>query len=526
MNAVCLWCAAALMQFGGGGGGAPTPVVETSPVASTRLYVKSIPPGATVVVDGKSLGTAEGLFLLPAGVRKVELKLDGSDPAVKQIELAEGRITRIEVELRPTPTPALGGGGADGGERSSGNPTPAGQAFGGGIMGIGGAPGASSRVCQLKTPLEAAKTPPESSSKLEKTLYETPIELDVQEMPLRDLVDHLAEKYAINTTLNLRDLESDSISIDAPVSIKVSGVRLASALDLLLAPINASWRIQDEAVEITSAGYIEARVRTQVYGVADLTNDPQSLQLLITSVVAPENWDQTGGVGRCEIDTADGAESLVIRHSDSVQRQVAELLRLLRRVSAASEVGRTAPLAMDGYWDESPSTAKVRAALERKTSVDFVGSPLKDVVEFLAISSQMPILLDARGLENTGATGDSPVTLRQKETTVHRVLATLESSLSTSYTVKHEVLLLGAPDEENWTVALYPVGDLVKKGRSLDHLMRITSRTVRSETWVDEGGEGVIRGVDGPQKSLVVRQTAATHRELQLFLDRLRSGRP
>ncbi|HND52104.1 MAG TPA: PEGA domain-containing protein, partial [Pirellulaceae bacterium] len=82
------------------------PPVETSAVPKTRLYVKTTPPGATVQLGDQVLGKSEGLFLVPPGVGKLVITLDGRADAVRQVELSSGRITRIEVALD---APAEGG---------------------------------------------------------------------------------------------------------------------------------------------------------------------------------------------------------------------------------------------------------------------------------------------------------------------------------------------------------------------------------------------------------------------------------
>jgi hypothetical protein len=76
------------------------PAVESTPSPTTRLYVRTLPPGATVTVDGESLGTSDGLFLVPPGVRKVSVELDGYGPQVRQIEVRQGWISRVEIELK------------------------------------------------------------------------------------------------------------------------------------------------------------------------------------------------------------------------------------------------------------------------------------------------------------------------------------------------------------------------------------------------------------------------------------------
>ena len=75
------------------------PPAETSAERSTRIYVRTTPPGASIVVDGKELGTSDGLFLVPPGVRTVTLEMDGYDPEAKRVDVREGWITRVEVTM-------------------------------------------------------------------------------------------------------------------------------------------------------------------------------------------------------------------------------------------------------------------------------------------------------------------------------------------------------------------------------------------------------------------------------------------
>jgi hypothetical protein len=77
--------------------------VEIRPESSTRLYVRAAPQGARVLVDGKPLGEADGLFVVPPGVTKVTIQMEGYESATRQVEITGGRITRLEVELKKQP---------------------------------------------------------------------------------------------------------------------------------------------------------------------------------------------------------------------------------------------------------------------------------------------------------------------------------------------------------------------------------------------------------------------------------------
>lgn len=75
------------------------PPAKTSAERSTRIYVRTTPPGASIVLDGKELGTSDGLFLVPPGVRKITLEMDGYDPETKSLDVKDGWITRVEVQM-------------------------------------------------------------------------------------------------------------------------------------------------------------------------------------------------------------------------------------------------------------------------------------------------------------------------------------------------------------------------------------------------------------------------------------------
>ncbi len=84
---------AAMLAFG-------APDVQTTTQPTTQLYVKTVPPGAAVTVDGKSLGKSDGLFDVAAGAHKLTLRLDGFVVESRSIDVRQGEITRVEAKLK------------------------------------------------------------------------------------------------------------------------------------------------------------------------------------------------------------------------------------------------------------------------------------------------------------------------------------------------------------------------------------------------------------------------------------------
>jgi len=91
MNAMLF--AAAMLALG-------APDVQAAPQPATQLYVKTVPPGATVTVDGKPLGKSDHLFDMTPGSHKLAWQMEGYVPEDRSIELRDGEITRVEVELK------------------------------------------------------------------------------------------------------------------------------------------------------------------------------------------------------------------------------------------------------------------------------------------------------------------------------------------------------------------------------------------------------------------------------------------
>jgi len=79
---------------------------KTGEKRDTMIYVRSDPPGAKVLLDGKELGKTNGLFRVEAGVATIILELEGHGQVKRPISIRADGITRIEIELKPQTPPA------------------------------------------------------------------------------------------------------------------------------------------------------------------------------------------------------------------------------------------------------------------------------------------------------------------------------------------------------------------------------------------------------------------------------------
>jgi hypothetical protein len=95
-------------------------------------------------------------------------------------------------------------------------------------------------------------------------------ELDFVEAPLKDVVQYLADLHSIPLVLATKKLSEAGIDPDTPVTKKLNGVTLRSALRLLLRDLELTYLVRDEVVQITTPEDAEAHVINKVYPVADL----------------------------------------------------------------------------------------------------------------------------------------------------------------------------------------------------------------------------------------------------------------
>jgi hypothetical protein len=159
------------------------------------------------------------------------------------------------------------------------------------------------------------------------------LQLDFQEVPLEQVAAFLRDQVNVNISLDRKALDAMGTGPDTPVTFKVSGIPLRSALTLLLRDLDLAWTLRDKTLEITSYEALERRISPRVYPVSDLTSNSAGLASLIASLLDPESWDVVGGPASIVADRAQGKEALVVSQTEQAHRQVASFLAVLRDVA-------------------------------------------------------------------------------------------------------------------------------------------------------------------------------------------------
>lgn len=168
---------------------------------------------------------------------------------------------------------------------------------------------------------------------------EEPTNLQFQNTPLSDVVSFIHKQHKIEIQFDRKALSDLSLDPQfTAITESLDGIKLKSALKLILKPLDLTFMVDDDLLLITSQTEAEETLITRTYPVGDLVDGRETggyapLISLITNVIEPDTWEETEGGAPGKIMPAVCAKSLVISQKREVHDQVLELLRSLRAVA-------------------------------------------------------------------------------------------------------------------------------------------------------------------------------------------------
>lgn len=221
---------------------------------------------------------------------------------------------------------------------------------------------------------------------------------------------------------------------------------------------------------------------------------------------------------------------------------------------AAQEPGAPAPLPVviqdDPSLPQPVARKDVPASLQRKVSVKAIQQPHKDVLQNVARQAGFTVVMEPETAAAAAPRMAQPITLEMDQAPLDEVLRELMKPLHLSYSVRHDLVLIGAQQpssgpadepkpvpedpatpksETDWQVRVYGVADLVaydqQSGRpDFEPLVQRLQRHILPKSWQVAGSEGTVKGFDST-KSLVIRQTSLGHDAIANYLEQLRRSR-
>ena len=375
---------------------------------------------------------------------------------------------------------------------------------------------------------------------------------EFKDTQLTDVLESISDRLL----LDRKALDTVGIKPTTKLTFKLKGVPFRYALAHLLRDLELTWIRRDEAIVITTPEEAERELEMRVYPVADLitADDPlesssdrehlfdyDSLIELITTVVAPANWDEVGGPG--QIDGIYGA--LLIPQSREVHEQVEFLLAALRELRRQH---KESSHKIVSTWIPAYSTRNQELAKKLDATVLWKAKEesLAEFAATLSSLSDLPVLIDKRALEWVGLDEDLVINSEARDQALCKTLDEILRKHELTWFIFDEVLMISTPEacESVLRPRVYPAYDMLASRRShkpppfwfgrwadpadlsdpADALVDSIQTTLAPETWDEVGGPGSASLVEYPA-ALVVSQTPQVNRELVDLLDALRTAR-
>ncbi len=171
---------------------------------------------------------------------------------------------------------------------------------------------------------------------------------------------------------------------------------------------------------------------------------------------------------------------------------------------------------------QSEAETRIHGELDSTTQVDFIDTPLSDVVLFLSDQHGIPVLLDEQSLLDDGLGTDEPITLQLEKVTLKSTLKIMLEPLGLTAVIEDEVMKITTQTKADEKVAthVYDVRALQKHQIDSDAIVELIPKVISPGSWSEDAGS--IQALPGV---VVVRNTARVQSEVkELFVQLERLG--
>jgi hypothetical protein len=172
------------------------------------------------------------------------------------------------------------------------------------------------------------------------------------------------------------------------------------------------------------------------------------------------------------------------------------------------------------YYQSTAAEQKTLAALDSPTTLEFIETPLQDVIEFLKDVHNIEIQIDTRALDDVGIGNDTPITRNLRGITLRSAMKLMLKELDLAFVVADEVLLITTPEftDSYLRTRVYRVDSLIDESSTADDL--VETLIAACEADLTKQSRVVTHG-----NSLAVRTTLNAHAQVEKALQLLLSAK-
>ena len=216
----------------------------------------------------------------------------------------------------------------------------------GGGMGMGGVGGVGSGVNMPKEQVVKWERPTspaplwvdgkmdanEREDKIQRTLNDR-IEINMKDVPLSSVIEFIGTTTDMPFFIDVQALDEENITPDEPVSITRKDTKVCDVLTQILEPLQLTYRVDLEAVFITSKKTSANAIR--YYDLSYILSDNAIVSELTTSIEAmvdPDQWVSAGG----NSSWVTVGSMLVISAPQNTHIKIERMLRAISKQSPAN----------------------------------------------------------------------------------------------------------------------------------------------------------------------------------------------
>ncbi len=152
----------------------------------------------------------------------------------------------------------------------------------------------------------------------------------------------------------------------------------------------------------------------------------------------------------------------------------------------------------------SENEQKIQKALGDPVEIQFIDTPLKDAMDFLADAHKITILIDEQGLTEEGVAIDEPINRELSKIKLDSALKIMLEPLGLTYVIEDEVLKITTTiaANEKRTTRVYNTGYLQQIGVEPEALSKTIKAVVKPDQWRANGMSSELAA--RPEKPAVV----------------------
>jgi hypothetical protein len=184
---------------------------------------------------------------------------------------------------------------------------------------------------------------------------------------------------------------------------------------------------------------------------------------------------------------------------------------------------------------QTPAEAKIRHALNEPAVMEFIETPLQDVVDYLKDFHKIEIQINKKALDEYGISSDTPITRNLRGISLRSALDLVFRDLDLDYVIANEVLLITTQADARTRTVLrtYDVSDLVDSMHYAEHLADVLrTAVIKPAATRAQGGDPTgdplprvddRRAVVAYKNLLIVRETERVHAEIDALFSEMRA---